>query len=119
MSFSQVQVLGHLGSDPELSYTSEGTPVAKFSIAVTEKSKNGDTTTWYACTAWRGLAEAINEYAAKGSLLFVQGRLVPRQYTTKDGRQGFSLDVQVEKFSFAGGSPKKAERDKTRELTPF
>lgn len=112
MSFSQIQLLGNVGKDPELTVTSDGTPLTKFSLAVSKKSKSGEDTQWYNCTAWRTLAETIEKYVTKGQMLFVQGELNLRTYTTKDGKTGFSMDVTVEKFAFAGG--KKPENGSSK-----
>ena len=61
-----------------------------------------ETTTWYNVTAWRNLAEMLSTHLKKGQQVFVQGDLNVRQYTTKDGKNGTSLDVTVEKFQFVG-----------------
>ena len=104
MSFCQIQLIGNLGRDPEMNYTPDGVPVTKFSLAVTKKQKGKeDVTTWYNAVAWRQAAETLNAYLHKGDPVFIQGELNPRQYTTKDGRSGFSLDVIVDRFSFVGG----------------
>ena len=107
MSFSQIQLLGNLGRDPEAHYTPDGIAVCKFSIAVSKKTKGNEETTWYNCVAWRNLAEMLNTHLKKGQMVFVQGDLNVRQYTTKDGRSGTSLDVTVDKFQFAGGAKKE------------
>lgn len=103
MSFAQIQLLGNTGRDPEMNYTPDGTAVTKFSMAVSRKVKDSEETTWYNCTAWRNLAEMLSKHLKKGQMVFVQGDLNARKYTTKDGRDGFSLDVTVDKFQFAGG----------------
>jgi single-strand DNA-binding protein len=103
MSFSQIQLLGNLGRDPEMNYTPDGTAVCKFSIAVSKKVKGSEETTWYNCTAWRNLAEMLSTHLKKGQMVFVQGDLQVRQYTTRDGKNGTSLDVTIDKFQFAGG----------------
>jgi len=113
MSFAQIQLIGNLGRDPEMNYTPDGTAVCKFSIAVskTGKTKDGDkteNTTWYNVVAWRGLAEMLSTHLKKGQQVFVQGELNVRQYTTKDGRNGTSLDVTVEKFQFLGRREEQA-----------
>src|SRR5256885_17005314 len=116
MSMAQIQLLGNLGRDPEMNYTPDGTAVCKFSIAVSKVTGKGtdkhETTTWYNVTAWRNLAEMLSNHLKKGQQVFVQGDLNVRQYTTKDGRDGTSLDVTVEKFQFVG---KKEERTATTE----
>lgn len=101
MSFAQVQLLGHLGRDPEMSYSPNGDAMTKFSIAVSRKQKEKETTNWFNCVAFRNQAETLNNYLHKGDLVFIQGTLDVRQYITKDGRNGTALDVVVDKFSFA------------------
>src|SRR5215469_1609502 len=106
MSMAQIQLIGNLGRDPEMNYTPDGTAVCKFSIAVSKVTGKGadkhESTTWYNVTAWRNLAEMLSTHLKKGQQVFVQGPLDIRQYTTKDGRNGTSLDVTVEKFQFIG-----------------
>lgn len=105
MSFAQVQIIGNIGRDAEMSYTPSGVAVTKFSVAVSRKSGDKDETTWYNCTVWRKLAEVANEYCSKGRQVFVQGDLAPRTYTTRDGKQGMSLDVNVSTFQMLGAKP--------------
>ncbi len=106
MSMAQIQLIGNLGRDPEMNYTPDGTAVCKFSIAVSKVTGKGqdrhETTTWYNVTAWRNLAEMLSTHLKKGQQVFIQGDLNVRQYTAKDGREGTSLDVTVEKFQFIG-----------------
>ncbi len=108
MGFSQVQIIGNTGRDPEMSYTPNGVAVTKFSVAVSRKTGDKEETTWYNCTAWRNLAETLNTHVRKGQQLFIHGELNARTYTTRDGKPGFSLDVTVEKFNFLGGKPQGA-----------
>lgn len=105
MSFCQVQLIGNIGRDAELSYTPQGIAVTKFSVAISRKVGEKEETTWYNCTAWRKLAEQANEYCTKGRQVFVQGSLSPRTYTTRDGKQGISMDVTVERFELLGSKP--------------
>jgi single-strand DNA-binding protein len=108
LSFAQLQLLGNVGRDPELSFTPDGIPVTKFGVAVSRKTKSGEETTWYNCTAWRSLGEMIHTHLKKGQMVFVQGELNVRQYTTKDGKNGTALDVTVDKFQFAGGKSQES-----------
>ena len=105
MSMAQLTLIGNLGKEPEMSYTPASVAVTKFSIAVTSKVGDKNETTWYSCTAFRGLAETINTHVRKGQQVFVQGRFTPRAYTTKDGRPGVSYDVLVDNFQFIGNKP--------------
>jgi single-strand DNA-binding protein len=107
MNFAQLTLIGNVGRDPDMSYTPDGVAVTRFSLAVNKKEgKDGpEKTTWYACTAFRGLAEVLAAHVSKGDPLFVQGEFHPRSYTDKEGIQRTSLDVLVEKFQLLGSKP--------------
>ncbi len=67
---NKVMLIGHLGKDPELSYTPNGTAVCKFSIATDESYKGDDgnvvqKTEWHNITAWRKLGEICAQYLKK------------------------------------------------------
>jgi single-strand DNA-binding protein len=104
MSFAQVTLLGHVGRDPEMSYSNDGIAVTKFSLATNRRGKGGkDETTWWNCTAFRGLGETMNTHVHRGDMLLVTGAPSLREYTRRDGSPGSSLDVVIDKFAFAGG----------------
>ena len=63
---AQLSIIGNLGRDPEMSYTPDGTATVKFSVAVTRKTKDKESTTWFNCVAFRKQAETINPYVKKG-----------------------------------------------------
>jgi single-strand DNA-binding protein len=79
-SINKVILVGNVGKDPEVRYSASGTPVANFSLATNEKFKdrNGewqDRTEWHSVVAWKRLAEVVGEYVAKGSKLYVEGKI--------------------------------------------
>lgn len=83
-------LIGNLGSDPELRYTSTGVPVATFRIATNETWRDADgniqeRTEWHTIVVWRRLAELANELLKKGSKVYVEGRLQTRTYEDKNG----------------------------------
>ena len=106
-SFNTIIIVGYLGRDPELRYTPDGTPVCDFTVATTErrKDKSGeqqDMTTWFRVTAWRRLAEVAGQYLAKGKQVYIQGRLVQREYQDRDGNTRYSLEVTASDLQFIG-----------------
>ena len=105
MGMAQITLIGNLGRDPEMNYTSAGVSVTKFSIAVSVRKGERETTTWYNCTAFRGLAETLNTHLRKGQQVFIQGEFSPREYTGRDNLTHMSLDVIVDKFQFLGSKP--------------
>ncbi len=97
---NKIMLIGNLGRDPELQVTPDGTPVTKFSLAVSRsyKSRAGeqkDETEWFNIIAWRQLAETCEKYLHKGSKVYVEGRLSQRKYTDREGVQRTSIDVTI------------------------
>jgi single-strand DNA-binding protein len=96
-SLNRVQLLGRLGGDPEVRSTQNGTNVANFNIATSEKfTKDGETqekTQWHRVVAWGKLAEIGGEYLSKGSLVMVEGKLETRQYEDKEGSTRYATEV--------------------------
>lgn len=97
---NKILLIGNLGRDPEMSYTTSGIAVTKFSIAVsrTTKSSTGERqeeTEWFNITAWRQLAETCNTYLKKGMKVYVEGRLTQRKYVDREGVQRTSIDVML------------------------
>ena len=89
-SVNKAILIGNLGKDPELRYTSSGVAVATFSLATNEswKDPEGNTqerTQWHNIVAWRKLAEICGEYLKKGGKVYIEGRLQYRSYDDKNG----------------------------------
>ncbi len=87
-ALNRVQLMGHLGKDPEGKFTPTGKRVAHFSVAISNrwKSKEGEAkeyTEWVNIEAWGRLGEVCQEYLKKGSLVFVEGRLKTDKYEDK------------------------------------
>jgi single-strand DNA-binding protein len=94
----KVIIVGNLGRDPEKRYTQDGRPVTRFSVAATTRRKGRegeweDHTEWFSVTVFGRQAETLAERIAKGTRVYVEGRLESRQYETQNGGKGFSLDV--------------------------
>src|SRR6266536_330784 len=83
MGMAQLSIIGNLGRDPEMSYTPDGTAIVKFSVAVTRKTKDKESTTWFNCVAFRKQAETLNTYVRKGQQVYIQGEFVPREYNDR------------------------------------
>ncbi len=95
---NKIMLIGYLGRDPELNVTADGTPVTKFSLAVsrTYKTSSGERkeeTEWFYIVAWNKLAETCERYLHKGSKVYIEGRLTQRKYTDREGVQRTSVDV--------------------------
>ena len=85
-----ITIVGNLGQDPEIRYTPNAVPVAKFTIAVKEvyKGKDGQKVKkvhWFRVTAFKRLAEIVGQYCTKGSKVGVRGQLQYRQWQDNEG----------------------------------
>ena len=79
-SVNKVILVGNVGKDPEVRYLQSGTPVAHFRLATNERFKDRsdewqERTEWHSIVAWKHLAEIVGEYVAKGSRLYVEGKI--------------------------------------------
>ena len=108
MSFNKITLVGNLGRDPELRYTPQGTPVCSFTMATNErrKDKSGefqDQTTWFRVTLWGRQAETASQYLTKGRPVYIEGRLRIEEWTDRDGKQRYTLEVHATDMQFIGG----------------
>ena len=111
MSFNKIILVGNLGRDPELRYTPQGLAVCDFSMATNErkKDKSGeyhDVPTWFRVTLWRNQAENAAKYLTKGSPVYVEGRLGVEEWTDRDGKSRYTLEVQATDMQFISAGPR-------------
>jgi single-strand DNA-binding protein len=106
---NKVILVGNLGKDPELKYTPQGTAVAKFSLATSEKYKDKggewqERTEWHNLVAWARTAEVAAEYLKKGSTVFVEGRLRTDSWDDKEtGQKKYRTEIIVNELVMLGG----------------
>ncbi len=107
-NFAQITLIGHLGRDPETKNVGDAT-VASFSIAVTDKVKGEEVTSWYSCDAWNKQAEVVGKYLHKGDPVQVIGRPRIEQYAAKDGTVKTTVRVRVSEFTLLGNKRQDAD----------
>jgi single-strand DNA-binding protein len=95
---NKVQIIGHLGKDPEMRYTPSGRPVTTFSVAVSRSWSSADgerhaETEWFNVVAWGNLAETCKQYLAKGKRVYIEGRLQTRRWDDKEGQKHSSVEI--------------------------
>ena len=101
-------IVGNVGRDPELRYTQSGVAVADFSVAVSRRwtdrntNESREETTWFRVTAWRGLAETVQQYVHKGMQVMVTGRVTASAYIAQDGEARASLELTAQDLQFLG-----------------
>ncbi len=121
-SFSnQVQLVGHVGHDPEMINFSSGSNLVKLRVATSEsyKDRDGnfqDLTQWHTVSAWGKLAERMAKAISKGQQVIISGKLENRSWEDKEGKKRYITQVKANSFALLGANKKSNEED--REL-PF
>jgi single-strand DNA-binding protein len=113
-SLNKVQLIGHVGKDPEYTYTSGGTAVATFRLATSEswKDKNGalqENTDWHTIVVWnsqyRNLADIVHKLVHKGSKLYVEGKLKYRTFESRDGSKRTVTEIIADNIMLLDAKP--------------
>jgi single-strand DNA-binding protein len=107
-SVNKAILVGNLGRDAELRYTSGGTPVASVRMATTERFTDRDgqkreDTQWHDVVIWGKTAESIHEYLTKGKQIYVEGRIQTRKWTDKEGKDRYNTEIRADRVVLLGG----------------
>jgi len=102
-----VQLIGHVGNDPEIVNLESGKKLAKFSVATNESYKNAKgekitDTQWHNIIAWGKTAELIENYVPKGKEVGIEGKLTSRSYEDKDGIKRYITEVVCNELLLLG-----------------
>lgn len=115
--FNKVILIGNLTKDPEIRYTTQGTPVSTLRLAVTTKHKSADEwkdeTLFIDIVVFGKQAESCSQYLSKGSPALVEGRLQERSWE-KDGQKKSKMEVVAQSVKFLPkrtGGDQQAQRD--------
>ena len=119
-SLNRVMAIGNAGKDCELRYMANGTPQAKFSLAVNSRVKRGeeweDQTEWLNVVIWGDTAEKLSQYITKGKQLYVEGRLQTRSWDDDQGVKHYMTEVVANSVQLLGqregtAAPKRETQD--------
>ena len=97
---NKVQLIGNLGMDPEVKALDGGKKLAKMSIATNEHYKNAKgervtETQWHNLIAWGKTAEIVEKFLKKGCEVAIEGKLINRNYTDKEGIKRYVTEIEV------------------------
>lgn len=98
---NNVVLVGRLTKDPDLRYTSSGTGVATFTLAVNRNFTSADgnrEADFINCVIWRKSAESLANMAKKGSLIGITGRIQTRSYDNQQGQKVYVTEVVADNF---------------------
>ena len=104
---NKVQLIGNLGAKPEVKNTENGKKLAQFSVATNESYRNANgekitETQWHRVIVWGKLAEIAEQYLDKGKEIALEGKLVNRSYTDKEGIKRYITEIQANELLMLG-----------------
>lgn len=104
---NKVQLIGNLGNNPEVRTIESGKKMARFSIATNETYRNAKgekitETQWHNIIAWGKVADIAQQFLSKGSEVAIEGKLVNRNYTDKEGNKRYTTEVVVNEILMLG-----------------
>ena len=108
-SLNKVMLIGNLGKDPELRFTSSGVPVATFTSETNESWKDQEgnlqeRTEWHNIVAWRKLAEICGEWLKKGKKVYIEGKIQTRSYDDKNtGAKKYMTEIVADSMIMLDG----------------
>jgi single-strand DNA-binding protein len=107
-SVNKAILVGNLGRDAEMRFTSGGTPVATVSLATTERyndreGNKKEDTQWHRIVIWGKTAESLHEYLTKGKQIYVEGRIQTREWTDKEGKPARTTEIRADRVVLLGG----------------
>ena len=107
-SVNKVILVGNLGADPDMRYTSSGTGVCELRVATNERwtDKQGnpqERTEWHRIVVWGKMGENCSKYLSKGRSVFVEGRLQTRSWEDKEGNKRYTTEIIANDVQFLGG----------------
>lgn len=107
---NKVQLIGNLGNIPEVRTTESGKKLVKFSVATNEvyRNSNGEKikeTQWHNLIAWGKVADIAEKYLLKGTEVAIEGKLINRNYTDKEGNKKYVTEIQVNELLLLGSKP--------------
>ncbi len=115
-SLNRVMLVGNLTRDPELKYTPTGTAVCTFGVATnrswtTADGQTKEETQFHRIVAWQKLAELCSKLLTKGRKVYLEGRIIYRSFTGKDGQQKSITEIVLDDFIVFGDGTKRASEE--------
>lgn len=117
-SLNKVQLIGNLTRDPELRYTTSGTPVVTFGMATNKSWKDQEgnlkeVAEFHNIVAWNKMAEICQQLLLKGMKIYVEGSLTTRSWEAEDGNTRYKTEVRVDDMILLDNKGKQVSSDDT------
>ena len=112
MSVNKVILIGNVGKDPEIRYVDADVPVARFTLATTERGYTAasgtvvpDRTEWHNIVVWRSLVKVVEGYVRKGTSLYIEGKIRTRNWTDQSGAIRYMTEIYADNLMLLGKRP--------------
>ncbi len=123
---NRVQLIGHLGKDPQVKHLQGEKVVAQFSLATSESYKNKqgervEDTQWHQVVVWGKLAEITERFLQKGMKVAIEGKLTYRSYEDKQGVQRYITEIVAQDLLMLDkkGEPAEKKKELVEDELPF
>ena len=119
-TINKVELLGRVGTEPEMKYTPGGTAITTLRLATDRRRQDGETTAdWHNIVVWGKSAEAVNNYVGKGQRIYVAGRLVQNTWDGEDGQRRSKTEVHTQEVVFLDSNNGNGASDDGEDDSPF
>jgi single-strand DNA-binding protein len=110
VGLNKIMIIGNVGTDPEMRFTPNGSPVTSFRIATnrsytTPEGERKEETEWFDVVTWNRLAENCNQFLTKGQRAYVEGRLRTRSWEGQDGQKHSRIEIIANSVLFLDRRP--------------
>jgi single-strand DNA-binding protein len=109
---NSVRLIGNLGANPEIKELNSGKKLAKASLATSDKYKDADgnqvtQTQWHNLVAWGKTADFFEKFLEKGIEVALEGKIINKSYTDKDGSKKYISEINVNEILMLGSKKDK------------
>ncbi|MEA3427648.1 MAG: single-stranded DNA-binding protein [Thermodesulfobacteriota bacterium] len=119
-SLNRVQLIGYVGKDPEVRYTSSQKAVVNFSVATTDKwTANGEKkshTEWHNIESWDRLAEICGKYLSKGSLIYIEGSIYTQRWEDQQNNKQHMTKIRVRSIQILGNGASSGDKSQSQQV---
>ena len=119
-TINRIELLGRVGTDPELRQTKNGTAVCRLRLATDRRNSGGESQTdWHNLICWGKTAEAVAEYVHKGDRIYAAGRLGYDSWEDQDGQRRQTTEVHANEVVFLDSGNGHGRRNDSEGDQPF
>lgn len=123
-SLNKAMLIGYVGADPDVRHTSNGTAVANFNLATTDKwtdkeGKKQSQTEWHRIVAWGRLAEICGEYVSKGTQVYIEGRIRTNEWEDDNKNKKKTKEIIVQRLQLLDKTDASGKANSDLDEVPF